>query len=160
DSAGGQMAAILNASDEGVDIADAAMGPLSGMTSQVNLNTLVECLRHTPRDTGLAVEPLSAAARYWEHVRRYYAPLAAGQLATSAETYFHEMPGGQATNLQQQAHSLGLDNQWPEVCQRYADVNAMFGDIVKVTPTSKVVGDMALFMVANGLTAADVLEGS
>jgi pyruvate carboxylase len=160
DSAGGQMAAILEAADDGVDIADAAMGPFSGMTSQVNLNTLVECLRHTRRDSGLAVGPLAATAVYWEHVRRYYAPFEAGQLAPSAEVYSHEMPGGQSTNLHAQAKSLGLEKHWPEICQRYADVNAMFGDIIKVTPTSKVVGDMALFMVANGLTPADVLEGT
>jgi pyruvate carboxylase len=159
DSAGGQMAAILLAAEEGVDIADAAMGPFSGMTSQVNLNTLVECLRHTPRDTGLAFEPLRATAGYWEHVRRYYAPFESGQLAASADAYLHEMPGGQATNLFQQAQSLGLEKQWPEICRRYAEVNQLFGDIVKVTPTSKVVGDMALFMAANSLTPTDVLEG-
>ncbi|MBL8796628.1 MAG: pyruvate carboxylase [Planctomycetia bacterium] len=159
DTAGGQMAAILFAAEEGVDIVDAAMGPFSGMTSQVNLNTLVECLRHTPRDTGLAFEPLRATASYWEHVRRYYAPFEAGQLAASADAYLHEMPGGQATNLYQQAQSLGLENQWPEVCRRYAEVNQLFGDIIKVTPTSKVVGDMALFMAANNLSPAEVLEG-
>jgi pyruvate carboxylase len=159
DSAGGQMASILLAADEGVDIADAAMGPFSGMTSQVNLNTLVECLRHTPRDTGLEFEPLQTMSRYWEHVRRFYAPFEAGLLACSADVYEHEMPGGQATNLYQQAKSLGLGKQWPEVCRRYAEVNQMFGDIIKVTPTSKVVGDMALFMAANNLTAAEVLEG-
>jgi pyruvate carboxylase len=159
DSAGGQMAAILLAAEEGVDIADAALAPFSGMTSQVNLNTLVECLRHTPRDTGVEFGPLQATALYWEHVRRYYAPFESGQLAASADVYLHEMPGGQTTNLYQQAQSLGLEKQWPELCRRYAEVNRMFGDIIKVTPTSKVVGDMALFMLANNLRAADVLEG-
>jgi len=160
DSAGGQMASILMAAEEAVDIADAAMGPLSGMTSQVNLNTLVEHLRHRPRETGLAFEPLQAAADYWEAVRRYYRPFDSGQLSSSADVYQHEMPGGQATNLQQQAASLGLGERWPEVCRMYAEVNELFGDIVKVTPTSKVVGDMALFMLANNLHAADVLESS
>jgi len=160
DSAGGQLAALLMAADEGVDIADVAMGPFSGMTSQVNLNTLVECLRHTARDTGLDFEPLQGTARYWEHVRRYYAPFEAGQLAASADVYLHEMPGGQATNLYQQAQALGLEKHWPEVCRRYAEVNQLFGDIIKVTPTSKVVGDMALFMVANNLTPQAVLEGT
>ena len=160
DSAGGQLASILMAADEGVDVADVAMGPFSGMTSQVNLNTLVECLRHTPRDTGLEFAPLQATARYWEHVRRFYAPFEAGQLACSADVYQHEMPGGQATNLYQQAQALGLEKHWPEVCRRYAEVNQLFGDIIKVTPTSKVVGDMALFMVANNLTPQAVLEGT
>jgi pyruvate carboxylase len=159
DSGGGQMAALLLAADQGVDIVDAAMGPFSGMTSQVNLNTLVECLRHTPRDIALEFEVLQATALYWEHVRRYYAPFEAGQVAPSADVYLHEMPGGQATNLYQQAQSLGLERQWSDVCRRYAEVNQLFGDIIKVTPTSKVVGDMALFMIANNLTTADVLEG-
>jgi pyruvate carboxylase len=159
DSAGGQMAAILLAAEEGVDIADAAMGPLSGMTSQVNLNTLVECLRHTPRATGLDFESLQATAAYWEQVRKLYAPFESGQLAPSADTYMHEMPGGQTTNLYQQAQALGLEKRWLEICRRYADVNVLFGDIIKVTPTSKVVGDMALFMVANNLTSEEILHG-
>jgi pyruvate carboxylase len=160
DAAGGQMASILAASEEGVDIADAAMAPLSGLTSQVNLNTLVECLRFTERDAGLDFDALQATADYWEVVRKYYRPFESGQLACSADVYRHEMPGGQATNLYSQAQSLGLAGRWREVCQRYVEVNRMFGDIIKVTPTSKVVGDMALFMVANNLKPADVLEGT
>jgi pyruvate carboxylase len=164
DSAGGQIAAILAAADEGVDVADAAMAPLSGMTSQPNLNTLVECLRFTPRETGLDFDALQATADYWEGVRRYYRPFdvaATGPFAPapSAEVYRHEMPGGQYTNLYQQAQAVGLEGRWHEVCRTYAEVNRMFGDIVKVTPTSKVVGDMALFMVGNNLTAHDVLKG-
>jgi pyruvate carboxylase len=158
DSAGGQLATLVLAAAEGVDIADAAMAPFSGMTSQPSLNTLVEVLRFTPRDTGLAYEPLQATADYWEAVRRFYWPFESGQLAASADVYRHEMPGGQSTNLYQQAQALGLAGRWPEVCRAYAEVNRLFGDIIKVTPTSKVVGDMALFMVANNLTAADVLE--
>jgi pyruvate carboxylase len=160
DAAGGQMASILAAADEGVDIADAAMAPLSGLTSQVNLNTLVECLRFTPRDTGLDYDPLEATAEYWEAVRRYYRPFESGQLASSADVYRHEMPGGQSTNLYSQAQSLGLAGRWREVCRMYVEVNRMFGDIIKVTPTSKVVGDMALSMVSNNLKPADVLEGT
>jgi pyruvate carboxylase len=142
-----------------VDVVDAAMAPLSGMTSQANLNTLVEALRFTPRATGLEFAPLQATADYWERVRRYYAPFESGQLAPSAEVYRHEMPGGQYTNLFQQAQAVGLADRWPEVCLMYAEVNRLFGDVIKVTPTSKVVGDMALFMVANNLTAEEVLHG-
>jgi pyruvate carboxylase len=164
DSAGGQMATLLLAAQEGVDIVDAAMAPLSGMTSQVNLNSLVESVRFTERDTGMAFEPLLATADYWEAVRRYYRPFdvaltAPFAPASSAAVYRHEMPGGQYTNLYQQAQALGLEARWGEVCQMYAEVNCMFGDIIKVTPTSKVVGDMALFMVGNGLTPAEVLDG-
>lgn len=158
DSAGGQLASLVQAAEEGVDVVDAAMGPLSGMTSQVNLNTLVEAMRFTERDTGLDFDSLHQTARYWEAVRRGYSHFETGQLAASADVYRHEMPGGQYTNLLQQAAAVGLQDRWDEVCQRYAEVNQMFGDIVKVTPTSKVVGDMALFMVGNNLTPADVLK--
>jgi pyruvate carboxylase len=159
DSAGGQIATLLMAAEEGVDIVDAAMGPLSGMTSQPNLNTLVEQLRFTDRAAGMDFETLRRTAEYWEGVRRYYLPFETGQLAPSAETYLHEMPGGQSTNLFQQAHSMGIGDRWHEICRVYAEVNRMFGDIVKVTPTSKVVGDMALFMVQNNLTPEEVLHG-
>jgi pyruvate carboxylase len=158
DCAGVQAGAILRAADEGVDIADAAMAPLSGITSQPNLNSLVETLRFTERDPGLEFEALQGAADYWEQVRRYYFPFETAQRASSADVYLHEMPGGQYTNLYQQAQAMGLQSRWPEVCQMYAAVNQMFGDIVKVTPTSKVVGDMALFMVGNNLTPAAVLD--
>src|SRR5262249_17914185 len=123
------------------------------------LNALVEALRFTARDTGLAFDPLQAAADYWEAVRRYYRPFDSLQLAPSADVYRHEMPGGQYTNLYQQAQAVGLGTRWPEGCGMSAEVNRLFGDIGKVTPTSKGVGDMALFMVGNNLTAADVLEG-
>jgi pyruvate carboxylase len=159
DSTGGQLAALLLAAEEGVDVVDVAMAPLSGMTSQPNLNTLVEALRFTDRDTGLDYDRLQATANYWEIVRRYYQPFESGQLAASADVYRHEMPGGQYTNLYQQAQALGLEGRWPELRRMYAEVNRLFGDIIKVTPTSKVVGDMALFMVGNNLTAADVLQG-
>jgi pyruvate carboxylase len=128
------------------------------MTSQPSLNTLVESLRFTDRDTGLAYEPLQATGDYWADVRRLYAPFESGQLAAGADVYRHQMPGGQYTNLYQQAQALGLESRWPDVCRMYAEVNTMFGDIIKVTPTSKVVGDMALFMVANNLRPQDALE--
>src|SRR5262249_17792113 len=123
DSAGGQIAAILKAAEAGVDIVDAAMGPFSGMTSQPNLNSLVEALRFTKRDTGLAFDPLQATAEYWETVRLYYQEFESGQLAASADVYKHEMPGGQYTNLYQQCQALGLESRWSEVCRVYAQVN-------------------------------------
>jgi pyruvate carboxylase len=159
DCAGGQIAALLFAAEEGVDVVDAALGPFSGMTSQPNLNTLVESLRHTERDTGLDFDKLEATAEYWEAVRRYYRPFESGQLAPSADVYRHEMPGGQYTNLHQQAQAVGLESRWHEICEMYAEVNKLFGDVIKVTPTSKVVGDMALFMVGNNLTPQEVLSG-
>jgi pyruvate carboxylase len=160
DQSGVQAAAVLLAANEGVDIADGAMAPLSGITSQPNLNSLVEAMRHTDRASGLSPAALHEAAEYWHAVRRYYQPFESGQFASSAEVYQHEMPGGQYTNLFQQAQSMGLEARWPEVRRMYAEVNQLFGDIVKVTPTSKVVGDMALFMAANNLTADDVRSGS
>ena len=159
DSTGGQMASLVLAAEEGVDIVDAAMAPLSGMTSQPSLNALVEAMRFTSRDTGLEFDPLQETADYWAQVRHDYWPFESGILAASAEVYRHEMPGGQYTNLMQQAQALGVGDRWHEVCRAYAEVNQLFGDIVKVTPTSKVVGDMALFMVANNLTAEEILYG-
>jgi pyruvate carboxylase len=158
DTAGVQSASILNASTAGVDIADAALASMSGMTSQPPLNSLVAALQHTPRDTGLNLPNLDRLSDYWEAVRRYYYPFEEATKAPSAEVYHHEMPGGQFTNLKQQAKSLGLEDRWQEVADTYAEVNLLFGDIVKVTPSSKVVGDMALFMVTNGLTPLDILS--
>jgi pyruvate carboxylase len=159
DSAGGQLATYLFAAERGVDVVDCALAPFAGMTSQPSLNALVEALRFTERDTGLDFDRLQATADYWEAVRHYYRPFESGQQAPSAEVYRHEMPGGQYTNLHQQAQAVGLGDRWHEVCRMYAEVNRLFGDIIKVTPTSKVVGDMALFLVANNLTPADVMEG-
>jgi pyruvate carboxylase len=118
----------------------------------------VEAARFGPRDTGINFDALQETANYWEGVRRQYAPFETGQLASSAEVYLHEMPGGQYANLYQQAQSLGVGDKWPEVGRMYAAVNKLFGDIVKVTPTSKVVGDMTLFMIANNLTPEMVLD--
>ncbi len=158
DTAGIQAASILSANDVGLDITDAALAPMSGGTSQPNLNTLVEAIRFSDRNPGLATEHLDSLARYWEVVRQYYLPFETVMLPATADLYQHEMPGGQYTNLYQQAKALGMADRWPEVCRVYAEVNQLFGDIVKVTPSSKSVGDMALFMVANDLKSADVLN--
>jgi pyruvate carboxylase len=158
DSPGGQIASYVMAAEEGVDVVDCAFAPLAGVTAQPSLNALAEALRYTDRDTGLDFDALQDTATYWEDVRGYYAAFETGQLTSSAEVYLHEMPGGQYANLYQQAHSLGVGDRWHEVGRMYAAVNQLFGDIVKVTPTSKVVGDMALFMLANNLTPADVLD--
>jgi pyruvate carboxylase len=158
DTSGVQSAAILKAAEAGVDIADGASGPMSGTSSQANLDSIVESLRHTPRDTGLDPDHMRQIAHYWEHVRDFYAPFESGQKASSADAYVYEMPGGQYSNLIEQAAAVGLAGRWDDVCRMYAEVNRLFGDIVKVTPTSKVVGDMALFMVANNLTDEDVLD--
>jgi pyruvate carboxylase len=158
DTAGIQAASILKAAEADLDIADAAMAPMSGGTSQVNLNTLVESLRFTPRDSGLSAIALDGLADYWEAVRQFYTPFESVELAATSDLYRHEMPGGQYTNLFQQARALGLADRWGEVRLRYAEVNGLLGDIVKVTPTSKSVGDMALFLVANNLTVEDALD--
>ena len=158
DTAGIQAASLLQASDAGVDIVDAAMAPMSGGTSQVNLNTLCESLEHLPRDTHLNPRTLDDMAEYWRDVREFYFPFEGITLPGTADLYNHEMPGGQYTNLFEQAHALGMADRWQEVCRVYAEVNQLFGDIVKVTPTSKAVGDMALFMVANELTSDDLLN--
>ncbi len=160
DTAGMQAASILNASRVGLDIADAALAPMSGGTSQPNLNAIVEALRFNDRATGLEGDHLDGLARYWEVVRDYYKPFETVMLPATTDLYQHEMPGGQYTNLYQQAKALGLAERWPEVCQVYAAVNQLFGDIIKVTPSSKSVGDMALFMVANNLKSADILDES
>jgi len=160
DTSGINAATILRAADAGVDIADAALASMSGMTSQPNMNSIVAALEHTPRESGLKLESLNQLSDYWTTARELYYPFEEGMKAGTAEVYQHEMPGGQYTNLRQQAKSLGLEDRWHEVADMYAQVNQMFGDIVKVTPSSKVVGDMALFMVTNNLTAYDVLQGN
>ncbi|QCO55116.1 pyruvate carboxylase [Pseudorhodobacter turbinis] len=156
DTAGIACATILAAADAGVDAVDCAMDALSGNTSQATLGTIVEALAHTDRDTGLDIGAIRQISNYWEGVRAHYAAFESGLQAPASEVYLHEMPGGQFTNLKAQARSLGLEERWHEVAQTYADVNQMFGDIVKVTPSSKVVGDMALMMVAQGLNRAQV----
>jgi pyruvate carboxylase len=158
DTSGINAASLLEASDAGADIADAALAAMSGVTSQPNLNSIVEALRHTPRDTKLDIDALNECSDYWETVRTYYLPFDSGPKAGSARLYQHEIPGGQYTNLREQASALGLDHRWREVERMYREVNQLFGDIVKVTPSSKVVGDMALFLMANEMTPAQMLE--
>ncbi len=156
DTSGIAGATILAACEAGVDAVDAAMDAFSGGTSQPCLGSIVEALRHTDRDTGLDIAAIRQISNYWEQVRNQYAAFESGLPAPASEVYLHEMPGGQFTNLKAQARSLGLEDRWHQVAQSYADANQMFGDIVKVTPSSKVVGDMALMMVAQGLTRAQV----
>ncbi len=158
DTAGIQAASILAAAEEDLDAADGALSSMSGGTSQVNLNTLVEALRFGPHESDLSTDALTELSNYWKAVREFYKPFESESLAASGDLYEHEMPGGQYTNLYHQAHSLGLSDRWSEICHKYAEVNQMFGDIVKVTPTSKAVGDMALFMVTNNLSVDDVLN--
>ena len=152
DTSGIAASTILAASEAGVDAVDTAMDAFSGGTSQPCLGSIVEALRHTERDTELDIDDVRQINNYWEHVRDQYVAFESGSSAPASEVYLHEMPGGQFTNLKAQARSLGLEEQWPEIAKTYADVNQMFGDIVKVTPSSKVVGDMALMMVSQGLS--------
>ena len=156
DTSGIAAASVLAAVDAGVDAVDLAMDSLSGFTSQPCLGSVVEALRGQPRDTGLDPAHVREISDYWEVVRAEYAAFETDMRAPASEVYLHEMPGGQFTNLREQARALGLAERWHEVAEAYAEINRMFGDIVKVTPTSKVVGDMALVMVSGGLTRADV----
>jgi pyruvate carboxylase len=160
DTSGAAAATIMAAVDAGVDAVDAAMDALSGTTSQPTLGSIVAALRQGPRDPGLDGKAIREISFYWEAVRTQYRAFESDLRSGASEVYLHEMPGGQFTNLKEQARSLGLESRWHEVAQTYADVNQMFGDIVKVTPSSKVVGDMALAMVSSGLTRADVEDPS
>ncbi len=156
DTSGASAATIMAAVEAGVDAVDAAMDAFSGTTSQPTFGSLVAALRDTARGPGLASRVIRAISCYWEAVRTQYRAFESDLKGGASEVYLHEMPGGQFTNLKEQARSLGLESRWHEVARAYADVNQMFGDIVKVTPSSKVVGDMALAMVSSGLTRADV----
>jgi len=158
DTSGINAGTILRSADVGVDIADVAMASMSGQTSQPNLNSIVAALANTPRDTQIDLDAANQVSDYWERVRGFYYPFEEDIKTGTAEIYQHEMPGGQYTNLKQQAKSLHLEDRWTDVARMYATVNQMFGDIVKVTPSSKVVGDMALFMVTNNLTPDDVMD--
>ncbi len=158
DTSGISAASVLAAVEAGVDAVDAAMDSMSGLTSQPNLGSIAEALARTERDTGLDPAELRRMSEYWEAVRFAYTPFESDIRAGASEVYLHEMPGGQYTNLREQARALGVDHRWHEVAKAYADVNRLFGDIVKVTPTSKVVGDMALMMVTNNLTSGDVTK--
>lgn len=158
DTSGISAASVLAAINAGCDVVDGALDAMSGLTSQPNLSSIAAALAHTERDPGLSPHALHAASTYFEGVRRFYAPFESDIRAGTADVYRHEMPGGQYTNLREQARAMRLEHRWTEVSQAYADVNRLFGDIVKVTPTSKVVGDMALMMVANDLTPAQVAD--
>lgn len=158
DTSGIAAASVLAAIESGCDAVDGALDSMSGLTSQPNLGSIAAALAGSERDPGLDFDAMQSLSDYWEGVRRFYAPFEADIRSGTADVYRHEMPGGQYTNLREQARALGLEARWPEVSRAYADVNRLFGDIVKVTPTSKVVGDMALFMVGNGLTPADVVN--
>jgi pyruvate carboxylase len=158
DTSGNQVASILEASKAGVDVVDAALSSMSGTTSQASLNAVVTALQGTARDTNLDEVALQRLADYWEQAREPYAPFECGLKAGTADVYRHEMPGGQYSNLRAQAISLGLGPRWDEIKDMYRRVNDMSGDIIKVTPSSKAVGDMALFMVQNDLDEAAVLD--
>ncbi len=156
DTSGINAASILKAADAGVHAVDGAIASMSGQTSQPNLNSMVAALAHTRRDTGIDLDALNACSDYWESVRGYYAPFDTGPRTGSADVYLHEMPGGQFTNLKEQAESMGLGERWAEIARTYAAVNLAFGDIVKVTPSSKVVGDLTLFLVSHGMTVKEL----
>ena len=158
DTSGISASSVIAAAQAGADAVDSAMDSFSGLTSQPNLGSIVEALRDTDRDPGFNQENIRTISRYWEAVRENYSAFESDIRSGASEVYLHAMPGGQYTNLREQARSLGLEPRWPEVAQAYAEVNEMFGDIVKVTPSSKVVGDMALAMVSSNLTSQDVKD--
>jgi pyruvate carboxylase len=159
DTSGIAAASVFAAIAAGADAVDGAMDSMSGLTSQPNLGSIAEALRYSPRDPGIDTEHIRTLSHYWEQVRKGYVAFESDNRAGASEVYVHGMPGGQYTNLKEQARALGIDDtRWPEVARTYAEVNDMFGDVIKVTPTSKVVGDMTLLMMANGLTRAAVLD--
>ncbi len=159
DTSGIAAASVLAAIDAGAHAVDCAIDSMSGLTSQPNMGSIVEALRFGPRDTGIDPANIRLLSSYWEQTRKLYSAFESDIRSGASEVYVHGMPGGQYTNLREQARSLGIDDaRWPEVAQTYTDVNAMFGDIIKVTPTSKVVGDMALLMVTSGLSKEQVMD--
>jgi len=158
DTSGASIASVLAAVEAGVDAVDGAMDSMSGLTSQPSLGGIIAATEGSARDSGITLNQIRPISTYWEGVRKYYSPFEADIRSGTSDVYLHEMPGGQYTNLREQARSLGIDQRWSEVSQAYADVNQLFGDIVKVTPSSKVVGDMALYMVTNDLTPDQVLD--
>lgn len=156
DTSGVNAATILKAAEAGVHVADGAISAMSGTTSQPNLNSIVAALAHTERESGLNLDALNRCSDYWETVRAYYGPFDEAPKSGSSDVYLHEMPGGQYTNLKAQAEAMGLGGRWPEIARMYADVNMAFGDIVKVTPSSKVVGDLALYLISHDMTVAEL----
>ncbi|WP_374056566.1 pyruvate carboxylase [Rossellomorea sp. FM04394] len=158
DTSGNGIYTYARAIEAGVDIVDTALSTMSGLTSQPSANTLFYALKGTEREPNVNIDSLETLSHYWEDIRKYYTDFESGMMSPHSEVYKHEMPGGQYSNLQQQAKAVGLGHRWEEVKEMYARVNHLFGDIVKVTPSSKVVGDMALFMVQNDLSEEDVIE--
>jgi pyruvate carboxylase len=158
DTSGNGVFTYAKAIEAGVDIVDTALSTMSGLTSQPSANTLYYAMQGTERKPEVNINSLETLSHYWEDIRKYYQDFESGMMSPHSEVYKHEMPGGQYSNLQQQAKAVGLSDRWEQVKEMYARVNHLFGDIVKVTPSSKVVGDMALFMVQNELTESDVLE--
>ncbi len=158
DTSGIAAASVLAAVEAGCDAVDLAMDSWSGLTSQPNLGSVTAALKGHARDPGLDRGALVALNSYWEQVRRAYGGFESDMRAGASTVFEHGMPGGQYTNLREQARAMGLEQHWPEVEKAYAEVNRLFGDIIKVTPTSKVVGDLALMMVSAGLSAADIVD--
>jgi pyruvate carboxylase len=155
DTAGGQLATLITAIDAGVDAVDAAVASMAGTTSQPSLSALVAATDHTPRATGLSLQAVGDLEPYWEAVRKVYAPFESGLASPTGRVYHHEIPGGQLSNLRQQAIALGLGDRFELIEDCYAAADRMLGRLVKVTPSSKVVGDLALHLVGAGVTAAD-----
>jgi len=158
DTAGVQIATYLKAAEGGIDIVDCAFSSMSGCTSQPTLEGLVASLKGSKRDTGLDLDCLTKFSSYWEGVRQYYKPFESDLKSATAEVYKNEIPGGQYSNFRPQAESLGVGHRWEELKQAYSDVNDLLGGIVKVTPSSKAVGDFAIFMVSNNLSKEDIVE--
>lgn len=153
-----QAATYLKAIEAGVDVVDVALASMSGLTSQPNFNSIVAMMKGHAREQHMNLHKLNELSNYWEDVREYYYPFESQLKAGTAEVFDHEIPGGQYSNLRPQARSLGLEDQFTDIKKNYVVVNKLFGDIVKVTPSSKVVGDMALFMTANGYTEQDIYD--
>lgn len=158
DTSGNGIYTYAKAIEAGVDIVDVAVSSMAGLTSQPSANSLYYALENTERKPKLDIQSFEQLSYYWEDVRKYYLEFESGMNAPHTEVYVHEMPGGQYSNLQQQAKAVGLANRWDEVKEMYSRVNQLFGNIVKVTPSSKVVGDMALYMVQNNLSEKDIFE--
>ncbi|MEM6914964.1 MAG: pyruvate carboxylase [Verrucomicrobiota bacterium] len=158
DSSGINASSVLTAAEAGVDIADLALASMSGSTSQPNLNSVCAALTDKERNPGIDLDALNEMSDYWEEVLDFYEPFNTAPRAGSSEVYIHEMPGGQFTNLKEQANAMGLGHRWPEIARTYAEVNQLFGDIIKVTPSSKVVGDMCMFLITRGIKPEEVKD--
>ncbi|WP_284140935.1 pyruvate carboxylase [Virgibacillus sp. LDC-1] len=158
DTSGNGVYTYARAIEAGVDAVDVACDSMAGLTSQPSAQSLYHALEGTKRQPHVNIRSYEKLSQYWDNVRAYYQEFESGMNSPHTEVYFHEMPGGQYSNLQQQAKAVGLGERWNEVKQMFRRVNDMFGDIVKVTPSSKVVGDLALFMVQNNLTEDDIYE--